>query len=104
MGYGPNDIKHELVNRSQGEIVNANGYSSNHIEGRWSVVKRWTRYRNGGKLPVYTDRCEWTKLLNEFQFRKLLHAAKGFPSKRNDSSHIMRVNFSDVLDAFAAIA
>ena len=49
-------------------------------------------------MPKSKDRAYWDRLLKEFQFRKLVHAQKGFPSKRSG----MRVNFGDLLDVFEA--
>ena len=39
-GVSATDFPHELVNHSYGEIVNANGYTTNGIEAKWSLVKR----------------------------------------------------------------
>ena len=65
-------LKHEMVVHNDGEIVNARGYTTNAIEGKWSEVKRWIRKRNGGKLPSHSDRALWTLLLDEFCMRKIL--------------------------------
>ena len=92
-GYTNRDFKHELVNRNQGEVVNPRGFTTNHIENRWSVFKRWARYHNGGKLPHHGDRHRWTLLVDEFRFRKLIHAQKGYP--RIDSD--IRVTFGEML-------
>ena len=64
---------HEVVNHSAGEIVNENGFTTNGIEARWSVLKRWVRHRFGGRLPRTNDRAAWRALLSEFQFRKIRH-------------------------------
>ena len=96
-GYREDVFKHEMVNHSEGVAVKENGYTTNHIEQRWSTLKRWARKRCGGKLPRSKDREFWNRLLQEFQFRKLAHAQKGFPYKST-----MRVNFGDVLDIFKA--
>ena len=32
---------------------NARGWHSNHIESVWSLLKRWARKRNAGRLPTY---------------------------------------------------
>ena len=74
-GWSANDLHHEVVNHSKGEIVNQNGFTTNGIENRWSVVKRWLRKRCGGRMPTHTDRVRWSHLLTEFQWRKL--AANG---------------------------
>ena len=34
-------LPHEIVNHSAGEIMNENGFTTNAIEAKWSVVKRW---------------------------------------------------------------
>eukprot|EP00973_Karenia_brevis_P002342 315388-Karenia_brevis.AAC.1 len=99
-GYTENQFKHELVNHSAGEVINPRGYSTNAIESRWGVLKRWARYRYGGRLPTHGDRAKWTLLLEEFRFRKLLHAHKGCP--RKDS--LMRVGFTDMLEAMKSVA
>ena len=65
-------LKHELVNHSKGEIVNERGYTTNPIEGKWSVLKRWVKRKYGGKLPNHTNRCQWRLLVNEFQGRGML--------------------------------
>ena len=56
-------------NHSAGEIVNSNGFTTNHIENRWSLVKRWVCKRMGGRLPLHSNREKWTRLLNEFHWR-----------------------------------
>ena len=61
---------HEIVNHSEGEIVNANGYSTNAIEAKWSVAKRWIRSKYAGRLPQHHSRGKWRNLLKEFQCRK----------------------------------
>ena len=61
---------HEIANHREGEIVNARGYSTNAIEAKWSVVKRWIRSKYGGRLPQHNDRRKWRVLLQEFQYRK----------------------------------
>ena len=66
------DLWHEVVNHSAGEIVNSNGFTTNHIENRWSLVKRWVRKRMGGRLPLHSNRETWTRLLNEFHWRKIV--------------------------------
>ena len=71
-GWTKHDLWHEVVNHSAGEIVNANGFTTNHIENRWSVVKRWVRKRMGGRMPNHSNRLKWRALLNEFQWRKIV--------------------------------
>ena len=50
---------------------NMHGFSTNQIESRWSVLKRWIRKRSGGKLPG-KDRQGWKRVLAEFQWRKYI--------------------------------
>ncbi|CAE8610168.1 unnamed protein product [Polarella glacialis] len=65
------DFHHELVNHNAGEIVNPRGFTTNGIEAVWSVLKRWARKRQGGRMPSHSDRVAWTALINEYQFRKV---------------------------------
>ena len=76
-GWSEQDLPHELVNHSQGEIVNPHGYNANQIESKWSVLKRWARKKYGGKLPGSKDRAAWTALLEEFQYRKCVQYQSG---------------------------
>ena len=71
-GWGNADLWQEVVNHSAGEIVNANGFTTNHIENRWSLVKRWVRKRMGGRLPLHSNRAKWDSLLKEFTWRKVV--------------------------------
>ena len=64
-------MPHELVNHSKGEIVNSKGYTTNHIEGRWSAAKRWLKKKHGGRMPTHNDRRKWTRLFDEFSYRKI---------------------------------
>ena len=48
---------HEIVNHSEGEIVNANGYSTNAIEAKWSVAKRWIRSKVYNRLCSTSSIC-----------------------------------------------
>ena len=72
--WGDMDLWHEVVNHSTGEITNANGFTTNHIENRWGSVKAWVRKRCSGRLPSHADRHKWTRLLKEFCWRKLMSA------------------------------
>ena len=65
-------LPHEKVNHSAGEIKNSNGYSTNAIEAKWSLLKRWARRKLGGKLPSHSDRVKWHRLINEYQGRCIL--------------------------------
>ena len=51
-------LRHEILNHSKGEMVNSHGFSTNPIECKWFVVKRWIRQRMSGKLPCHTDRTK----------------------------------------------
>ena len=86
-GWGTRTLRHELVNHSAGEIVNPRGFTTNAIEGRWSVLKRWLKKRNGGRMPTGLSRKQWEILLGEFQYRK-------FASQGNtmDSGHTFLVS------------
>lgn len=70
-GWTNADLWHEIVNHSAGEITNSNGFTTNHIENRWSLVKRWIRKREGGRLPSHSNRQRWKCLLNEYRWRKM---------------------------------
>lgn len=72
IGVTPAHLPHELVVHNQGEIVNAGGYSTNAIESKWAVLKRWIKRKYGGKLPSHGDRSKWHLLVNEFQARAML--------------------------------
>ena len=48
-GLSESDMPHEIVNHSLGELVNENGFSTNAIEAKWSVIKRWIRNKMSGK-------------------------------------------------------
>ena len=88
------DLWHEIVNHSAGEITNANGFTTNHIENRWSLVKRWARKRGGGRLPSHSDRKRWTCLLNEYRWRKLQASRKAQGNK-----HVYVVPLTATLNA-----
>ena len=84
-GWSDVELRHETCNHAQGQIVNDNGYSTNQIENKWSVLKRWARKRHGGKLPHRKDRQGWTNLLGEFKLRKYFQYAHG-----TDASDVKR--------------
>ena len=54
------------------ELVNKHGYSSNAIEAKWSVLKRWIEKTRGGELPSNNNRADWRKLVHEFHYRKIM--------------------------------
>ena len=71
MGFTENQLPHEIVNHSAGEICNDRGFTTNLIESKWSVFKRWVRRVHSGRMPNYSsDRTAWSRLLSEFQFRQ----------------------------------
>ena len=65
-------LPHEVVNHSEGEIVNSNGFTTNPIEAKWAVMKRWIRNRGGGLLPKHGDGEKWAALICEHQGRNSL--------------------------------
>ena len=62
-------LPHEVVCHSAGVIVNPRGHTTNAIEAKWSVLKRWVRKRGGGKLPAHSDREAWRRMLGEHCYR-----------------------------------
>ena len=62
---------HKIVNHSDGEIINAEGYTTNAIEAKWSVLKRWVRKKLGGRLPAHSDREKWRAMISEYTYRSL---------------------------------
>ena len=79
-------LPHEIVNHSAGEITNSRGFTTNAIEARWSVLKRWARKHLGGKLPGHNDRAKWRMLLIEFQYRQFVLATEGVGRTLEDHS------------------
>ena len=67
---------HEIVVHSRGEIKNAKGFTTNAIESRWSVLKRWLRRKCSGRLPIHSDRGAWDMLLGEFTYRKFAQSTQ----------------------------
>ena len=51
----PLQLPHGIVNHSAGEIKNVRGFTTNAIEAKWSVLKRWVRRRSGGRLPTHNN-------------------------------------------------
>ena len=68
-GLSERQLPHKIVNHSAGEIISAEGYTTNAIEAKWSVCKRWVRKKTGGRMPTHSDREKWRLLLGEFQYR-----------------------------------
>ena len=96
-GLSARTLRHEIVNHSQGEIVNQNGFSTNATECKWSVIKRWIRQRLSGILPRHGDREKWTLFINEYQARALL---KGRCSYTLDRGNQCVVRFHDIAQLF----
>ncbi|CAK0795080.1 unnamed protein product [Prorocentrum cordatum] len=68
-GLAQSTLRHEVVNHDDGEIVNAKGFTTNAIESKWGILKRWLKSKYGGKLPNYKDRVKWRYAINEYQAR-----------------------------------
>ena len=96
-GFTQQTLPHEIVNHSKGEIVNLHGFSTNPIECKWSVIKRWIRQRMSGKLPSHTDRTKWRLLINEYEARAMLKFRNSQPL---DYDHYVVVRFRDVAALF----
>ena len=96
-GLSEKPLRHEIVNHSQGEIVNQNGFSTNAIECKWSLFKRWIRTRLSGKLPRHNDREKWRLLIDEYQARSLL---KGHSSHTLDRGNMIVASFHETVKLF----
>ena len=96
-GRSDKDLWQEVVNHSAGEIVNRNGFTTNHIENRCSLVKRWIRKRMGGRLPLHSNRDKWIRLLNEFHWRQIVGQGHSL-----DWGHTWYVPFHQSLMALCA--
>ena len=96
-GLSEKTLRHEIVNHSQGEIVNQNGFSTNAIECKWSLIKRWIRTRLSGTLPRHNDREKWRLLIDEYQARSLL---KGRSSHTLDRGNMIVVSFHETVKLF----
>ena len=90
-------LRHEIVNHSAGEIVNSNGFSTNAIECKWSMIERWIRHKMSGILPAHSDRTKWSWLIDEFQARSML---KALASHSCDKGNMHVVRFHDVVKLF----
>ena len=89
---------HQIVNHSA-EFVNADGFTTNHIESAWSVLKRFLKRRCGGRLPPM-ERELVRELLNEFSFfRLVVGTSYTAPGAQLD----VRQNLVLVAEAFASI-
>ena len=95
-GWTESDLIHEVVNHNAGQITNVNHFTTNHIEVKWSSMKRWLKKLNGGKLPTVRDRQGWSDLLTEYQWRKVHSTASA------DWNNTFQLNFSDVVKACAS--
>ena len=66
--------RHEVVNHSAGELVNANGSSTKALECKWSVKKGCIWNKMFGILPTPADHQKWSLLSDEYQARSMLKA------------------------------
>ena len=92
-----NDLHHEIVNHSEGELVNSHGFTTNPIEAKWSLIKRWIRHRMSGRLPGHSDRHMWRLLIDEYQTRNLLKARN---PQIFDRGNIVALRFCEVVPLF----
>ena len=92
-----NDLHHEIVNHSEGELVNSHGFATNPIEAKWSLIKRWIRHRMSGRLPGHSDRHMWRLLIDEYQTRNLLKARN---PQIFDRGNIVALRFCEVVLLF----
>ena len=88
------DLHHEIVNHSEGELVNSHGFATNPIEAKWSLIKRWIRHRMSGRLPGHSDRHMWRLLIDEYQTRNLLKARN---PQIFDRGNIVALRFCEVV-------
>eukprot|EP00397_Hematodinium_sp_SG-2012_P054481 GEMP01065728.1.p1 GENE.GEMP01065728.1~~GEMP01065728.1.p1 ORF type:complete len:200 (-),score=24.39 GEMP01065728.1:182-781(-) len=66
-----------MANHAQGELVVQDleapfpeelaFFTTNHVEARWSALKRWLRKRCGGKMPKVD---EWGRYIREYQWKQ----------------------------------
>jgi len=78
LGVSEAQLRHEVVNHSDGELVNKKVYTTNPIEAKWYLIKRWVKSKSGGKLPSHSDRERWHMLINEYQARQFLSIGSAF--------------------------
>ena len=90
-------LPHEIVNHSKGEIVNSNGFTTNPIEAKWSVIKRWIRSRMSGRMPTHSNREKWRLLINEYQTRSIL---KCKAPESYDHGHIVTAQTLEILKLY----
>ena len=90
---------HEIVVHSKGEIKNAKGFTTNAIESRWSVLKRWLRRKCSGRLPIHSDRGAWDMLLGEFTYRKFAQSTQRTRSRVRPGMVELRVQVEHFLTA-----
>jgi hypothetical protein len=91
------DLKHQVVVHSDGEIINADGFTTNAIESKWGVLKRWMRAKYGGKLPGHLDRDKWRRAIGEYQARALLSSDEHTVDKGN----YYYLPFADAIQVYA---
>ena len=90
------DIRHEIVNHSQGEIINQIQHQCHRMQ-KVSYIKRWIRTRLSGTLPRRNDREKWRQLIDEYQARSLL---KGRSSHMLDRGNMIVVSFHETVKLF----
>lgn len=93
-GWSDRQLRHESINHSK-QLVNEKRFTTNAIEARWSVMKRWAKKLMGGKMPSYSDRAAWKRLLAEFEFRQI------WSTYTMDWGKTVMMSFSDYLAVLA---
>ncbi|CAK0884697.1 unnamed protein product [Prorocentrum cordatum] len=63
-------VQADEVFLNKSKVKKQRGFTTNHFENRWSVLKRWLKKRLGGRLPTTSDRRKWARWVTEFQYRK----------------------------------
>ena len=77
-------FKHQILNRSAGEIANSAGYNTNAIAAKWPILNRRIKKMHGGTLPRNHDRTTWVLPLKEFHYRQVVSEASP-----NDYGHTL---------------
>ena len=99
-GLATRTLPPEVVNHSEGEIMNSNGFTTNPIEAKWAVMKRWIRKRGEGVLPKHGDREKWATLIYEYQGRNLLMTREPH-GIHHDRIRVLRLRLRAVLSLCA---
>ena len=95
--FSASDLNHEVVNHSKGETKNGNGFTTNPIESKWALIKRWIRFRTSGICPTHSDRQKLRLLVNEYQARNI---QKARAPQSFDHGHITTVQFREILQIY----